>query len=224
MRSTTLTPNLVQLTKLKFINAYLVREEDGFTLVDTTMNAAGDLIAAATAAGGEIRRIVATHGHTDHVGSVDGLRAALGSEVPVLIPEVDAGILAGATVSAPAKKRGGWPTLKTTPDGTLSDGDVVGSLRVVSCPGHTPGHVGFLDTRDQSLIAGDAFASIAGLSIPSHAYLRFPLLWLATCDRPQALVSARALRALDPALLLVGHGPATRDPGAAMDRAIAVAS
>ena len=33
--------------------------------------------------------------------------------------------------------------------------------------------------------------------------------------------SARALRKLDPSVLVVGHGPATRDPGAAMDRAIA---
>ena len=37
MKTTTLTPTLTQLTRLRFVNAFLVREDDGFTLVDTTM-------------------------------------------------------------------------------------------------------------------------------------------------------------------------------------------
>jgi glyoxylase-like metal-dependent hydrolase (beta-lactamase superfamily II) len=41
MRSTTITDHLTQLTKLRFVNAYLVREDDGFTLVDTTRKGAG---------------------------------------------------------------------------------------------------------------------------------------------------------------------------------------
>jgi glyoxylase-like metal-dependent hydrolase (beta-lactamase superfamily II) len=83
MKATTITPNLIQLTKYGLMNAYLVREDDGFTLIDTTMGAAEDLIAAATTAGGEITRVALTHGHSDHVGSVDGLRAKLGAAVPV---------------------------------------------------------------------------------------------------------------------------------------------
>jgi len=224
MRTTRLTSNLIQLTKLRMMNAYLVREDDGFTLVDTTMSAADDLIAAAVAAGGEIKRIVLTHCHGDHVGSVDSLRAKLGPEVPVMMPKIDAGILAGEPVLPPAKKRGSWPTVKTKPDSTFSAGDVIGSLRVVDCPGHTPGHVAFFDTRDRALIAGDAFSSLGGLAVPSRVHLRFPLPWYATCDRPQALVSARALRALDPTLLVVGHGPALTEPSAAMDQAITVAA
>jgi glyoxylase-like metal-dependent hydrolase (beta-lactamase superfamily II) len=47
---------------------------------------------------------------------------------------------------------------------------------------------------------------------------------MATWDRPTTLDSARALRALDPTTLLVGHGPAVRAPGAAIDRALARAS
>ena len=51
MRTTEVTDHLTQLTRLHFVNAYLVREDDGLTLVDTTMGgAAGALIAAAEAA------------------------------------------------------------------------------------------------------------------------------------------------------------------------------
>src|ERR1044072_746089 len=70
MKTTTVTPNLIQLTRLRFVNAFLVREDDGFTLVDTTTGGAADkLIAAAASAGGAIRRIALTHGHGDHAGS-----------------------------------------------------------------------------------------------------------------------------------------------------------
>ncbi|MGH2861444.1 MAG: MBL fold metallo-hydrolase [Solirubrobacteraceae bacterium] len=221
MKSTQITPNLTQLTKFGLMNAYLVREDDGFTLVDTTMNAADALIAAAQQLGAPIRRIALTHGHGDHVGSLDALRGKLGAEVPVLMPEIDARILAGEPVEFSDKKRGSWPKVKTKPDVLLGPGDRVGSLEVVPSPGHTPGHVAFLDTRDRSLIAGDAFHSVGGLQVPSRPRLPFPLVWMGTCDREQALESAAALRTLDPELLVVGHGRATAAPAAAMDAAIA---
>ena len=224
MRTTTVTPSLTQITRLRFVNAYLVREEDGFTLVDTTTRGGvDDLLAAADEAGGAIRRIALTHGHGDHVGSLDALKDQLGADVQVLMPEIDARIHAGEKV-ADGKVPGSWPKLATTPEVRLTAGDHVGSLEVIASPGHTPGHVAFLDTRDRTLVAGDAFTSFGKVAVPTWYYPRFPLAAMATWDKAKAVESARALRALEPALLVDGHGPPVPDPGQGMDAAIARAA
>jgi glyoxylase-like metal-dependent hydrolase (beta-lactamase superfamily II) len=168
-------------------------------------------------------RIALTHGHGDHVGSLDALKERLGAEVEVLMPELDARIHDGEHV-VEGKLPGSWPTLRTKPDRVLHAGDRVGSLEVVASPGHTPGHVAFLETRSRTLLAGDVFTTYGSTEVTDHLYWRFPFAATATWDKGKDVESARGLRGLDPAILLVGHGPPVPDPGPAMDNAITRAS
>ena len=225
MKTVHVTDNLIQLDRLRFVNAYLVREPDGFTLVDTTLSGAADaLISAARAAGGSIRRIALTHGHSDHAGSLDALRAELGDSVEIYLGDLDARIHAGEHI-VEGKLRGSWPKkVQTRPDVRLTGGERIGSLEVIPSPGHTPGHMAFLDTRDHTLIAGDTFTSYVRVEIPNRLLQPFPLAAMGTQDAAGVVESARTLRALDPPILAIGHGPAVRAPAAAMDTAIKRAS
>jgi glyoxylase-like metal-dependent hydrolase (beta-lactamase superfamily II) len=230
MKSVPVTDRLVQLTRFPLVfpvNCYLVREEDGLTLVDTGMaGGTGAILAAARAAGGTIRRIALTHAHGDHVGSLDALHAAL-PEAEVSISAREARFLAGDKSLDPDepqdKPRGWWVRPETRPTRLLGAGDRVGSLEVVAAPGHTPGQVAFFDRRDGTLIAGDAFQTRGGVAVSGVVRPLFPFPALATWHKPTALASAERLRALEPARLAVGHGAVLFDPLPAMDRAVAAA-
>jgi glyoxylase-like metal-dependent hydrolase (beta-lactamase superfamily II) len=217
--------NLTRISRFGFVNAYLVREDDGLTLVDTMLPGSKKaILAAAERLGAPIVRIALTHAHGDHIGSLDALHDAL-PQAEVLISTRDARLLQKDKTMDPgepaSKLRGGYPGARTTPSRTFAPGDRVGSLEVVAAPGHTPGHVAFLDTRDRTLIAGDAFTTIGRVATTAKVTLPFPLASMSTWDRPTELETARALRALDPSRLAPGHGKIVDAPGAAMDAAIA---
>lgn len=215
---------LYQLSKWTAFNCYLLREEDGLTLIDTGMSGSADAILKAAAEIGQtIRRILLTHVHGDHVGSLDALHARL-PEVPVLVGAREARLLARDMSLLPEEAqsplRGSYPQVSTRPTQLLQDGDQVGMLRVVASPGHTPGHLAFFDERDSSLIAGDAFATKFGTVVAGKLNWLFPFPGLATWHKATALESARQLSALNPSRLAVGHGPVLEEPAPAMRKAV----
>lgn len=220
--------NLIQLTYYGFVNVYLVREADGFTLVDTAMEScASSIVQTAQKLGLPIARILLTHAHADHSGGLDAVHALV-PEAEFVMPARDARFLTGdmsLDAGEPQDKlRGGWVLRKTQPLRLIHEGDRVGSLEVIATPGHTPGHLSFLDARDRTLIAGDAFDTMAGIAVSGTLKPLFPLVALATWHKGLALSSARKLRALEPARLAVGHGRVLTDPRVSMDRAIATAA
>ena len=213
-----------RVSRFGLVNAYLVDEDDGLTLIDTMIpRSANKVLLTAKGLGKPIVRIALTHAHADHVGSLDALHAQL-SEADVLITARDARFLRGEKDLLPGeggKLRGGYPEVQARPTREISPGERVGSLEVVASPGHTPGHVAFLDTRDRTLYCGDVYSTLGGVWTTAKVNPRFPLPGMATWDRAIELESARALRALDPARLAPGHGKVFENPGAAMDKAIA---
>jgi len=217
-------PQVNQVTRFGLVNSYLVREDDGLTLIDTMLPRSGSrLLAAAEELGAPIVRIALTHAHGDHVGSLDELKGAL-PDAEVITSVREARLLAkdmSLDPGEPADKlRGGYPGAETNPDRTVEAGERIASLEVVAAPGHTPGHIALVDSRDGTVYCGDVFSSVGGLATSAKIHPAFPLA-LFTWHRPTDLESARALRALDPARLAPGHGKVVDAPSEAMERAIA---
>jgi glyoxylase-like metal-dependent hydrolase (beta-lactamase superfamily II) len=220
------TTNLFRLTRLGMVNCFLVKEDDGFTLIDTSLvGSASGIVEIARALGAPLRRIALTHAHIDHVGSLDALVRQF-TEIEFAVGQRESRLLA-RDFSLEAGETGktllGFPGVKSRPTRLLSDGDRVGSLQAIFSPGHTPGHMAYLDIRDGSLVAGDAFTTQTGVVAAGVFKLLFPFPALFSWNREYAAESARKLRDLKPARLAVGHGRTIESPLAAMDDAIELA-
>lgn len=224
---------LIQLTtmpRLFPVNCYLVEEDDGVTLIDAALpfSAKGIKQALKNEANKPLTRIILTHAHGDHVGALDQLKAEY-PEATVFISSRDNRLLQGdATLDIDEPQspiRGDLPKgITTKADVLLNDGDIVGSLRVIASPGHTPGSISLLDVRSGALIVGDAFQVRGGIAVSGMLSLRFPFPALATWNKELALSSAKRLADLKPLLLAVGHGEMIEHPVEVMTQAIVKAS
>ncbi|MBS0847837.1 MBL fold metallo-hydrolase [Citrobacter sp. JGM124] len=106
--------------------------------------------------GVQVKKILLTHGHLDHVGAAAELSDWL--SVPIIGPQKeDEFWLQG--LPQQSQMFGLEECLPLTPDQWLEEGDQVTvgetTLNVLHCPGHTPGHVVFFDPLSRLLISGD---------------------------------------------------------------------
>jgi glyoxylase-like metal-dependent hydrolase (beta-lactamase superfamily II) len=212
-----------QLTQLGLMNAYLVAEDDGFTLIDTCMWQANPIREAAAHLGKPIRRITLTHAHTDHAGSVDALLKLI-PEAELSLSPRESRLLAGDRTLDPTEPQvrlhGDYVRSNATPGRLLNEGDRLGSLRIFATPGHTPGQIAYLDERDGTLFAGDAYSLIGGIAVAGDVRPLFPFPAWGTWSFDLAIASAEKLVALRPTRLCVGHGRSLDDPVSEMEDAL----
>lgn len=207
------------------INSYLVEESGLVTVIDAGVPGYwGDLPAELAAMGRsleDVRALVLTHGHSDHIGFAERLRRERG--VPVSVHELDAALARGEAPN-PAKglgptrmgallsflfysaRKGGLRLVHVGEVSTFGDGatlDVPGSPRVILLPGHTPGSAALHMPQLDALFVGDALATLAvttGATGPRIAPF--------TADPGAALSSLDRLDGIEAGLVLPGHGQA----------------
>lgn len=173
--------NVTRVPTTKRDNAFLVEEDDGYTLVDVGWASAPKVIEASVKNLRDIRRIVITHAHPDHVKGLAELKERTGATV--FIHAADAPWLAAGRVP-PSGRSGGLgrfidrlPLAHWTPvqaDERVGDGDMIGNLRVIHAPGHTPGHIALLHEPTRALLVGDLIFNRGSLSLGPPALAADP--------------------------------------------------
>ena len=202
--------NLVSVPAAISVNVHAIPEGE-VTLVDPGVAGSLGRIERGLAELGRslasVRRGVLTHGHPDHAGTAAELEAA-GAEVfmhPTDFERLQVGFL--DAVRRPSRGRI-FASIVRPPTAIhpLEDGDVLpvlGGLRVVHTPGHTPGSICLYAPRDRILFTGDALQVQRGRVVfASRLY---------SDDYAAAKSSVRRMAALDVATIVFAHYPPWTD-------------
>ena len=211
-----IAPNVFEV-RLRRVRVYLIAE-DTLTLIDAGLPGSSAAIDEAIRELGrspdELRRVICTHGHFDHAGGAAELAARDG--VQVLMHEADLTALA-TTVGDVARHPGRRLFVALTPPVDVAtavrDGDelpVLGGLRVLHVPGHTPGSICLYTPRHRLLFVGDALqARLGRTGFASRLY---------SDDWHEARRSVKRMANLDVETIVFGHYPPRSDAGPVLHR------
>jgi len=131
------------------------------------------VLAAIREAGVEPVKILLTHGHLDHVGGTAELAESL--DLPIEGPHRDDGFLI-ESLSGQSQMFGVPEVPSFSPGRWLEDGDSIRigalELRVIHCPGHSPGHIIFFEEISRLAQVGDVLfqGSIGRTDLPRGNY------------------------------------------------------
>lgn len=127
------------------------------------------ILAAVDKAQVDVESILLTHGHLDHIGATRELMDKL--QIPVQGPHVEDQFLIQNILTQ--SQRFGLPACESfIPTAWLNDGDIItvgeNQLRVIHCPGHTPGHVVYYHAESNLALVGDVLfrGSIGRTDLP----------------------------------------------------------
>ena len=210
----------VRAISLGGVNVFLVDGTHGLTLIDTGFPGKADVILSALSelgwSPGDLKHIVLTHAHIDHIGSLAALLRVSGAQT--WIHRLDAPI---------AERGSGFRLVRPAPsllmrllyrliykqnvsvepariDHRVEDGDVLAvadGLTAIGAPGHCAGQIALLSPGRGVLFAADVCANLFGLGDP-----------LGFEDEAEGRRSQCKLAGLEFRIACFGHGKAiTRD-------------
>ncbi len=216
--------------RILFVNVYGIASDDGgWTLIDSGLYLSASKIKSWAedhfGKGVKPNAVILTHGHFDHVGTIEDLLKewnvpvyAHTSELPYLTgqikypppdPSVGGGLMAVMSPLYPRTSADIRGRVQALP----ADGSVptMPAWRWLHTPGHAPGHVSLFREADRVLLPGDAFCTTDQNSFLAVATqkpeLNGPPAYY-TPDWDSARESVRKLAALRPLTIAPGHGPA----------------